>query len=423
VKLLALVEAVDQGATGWLDLLAAVARAPARRTVLPMGGPARMRVALALDRFEPARGGLESYAARLAGWLLEAGHVVHAVAFAFAEDGLPPGLIRHPLPRPPGRMDRARAVTEGLAMTPVDVIHDFGVGWRFDVLQILGGSRRSALHAQRRASPLRERLGALVNAWREWRGDELERRRLAPGPGRIVAASAMVKAQLVADYGVAPHRITIVPNGVDTERFSPTVAAALRPAARARLEFGDQDVVFLFVGRNYRLKGLAPALRAIATLGADGRHARCVVLGAVSDAGLEGLVAASGVAGRVRLCGAVADPRPYYAAADVVLHPTFYDTGSLAVLEGWAMGLPAITTRRNGVAELWPADVPGWIVDDPRKGRALTAALRGALDPARRAEAGRRGREVAVRHDETRAFARLAAIYEDIVEARTSAAR
>ena len=58
-----------------------------------------MRVAVALDRFEPARGGLETYAAQLVRWLLATEHSVHAVAFAFADD-LPPGLVRHPLPRP-----------------------------------------------------------------------------------------------------------------------------------------------------------------------------------------------------------------------------------------------------------------------------------------------------------------------------------
>jgi UDP-glucose:(heptosyl)LPS alpha-1,3-glucosyltransferase len=379
-----------------------------------------MRVAFALDRFEPARGGLEIYAARLAEWLLEAGHAVHAVAFAFAVEGLPPELVRHPLPRPAGRRDRARAVSERLRTLPVDLIHDFGIGWRFDVLQLLGGSRRTARRAQLRASGLRERLRALVNAWRERGSGELERRQLAPGAGRLVVPSSMVKAQLVADYGVEPRRITVVPNGVDTERFSPAVRAALRPAARASLGLDDDDVAFLFVGRNYRLKGLAPALAALAALGAAGRHARCFVLGAAPDAELERLVAASGAAGRVRLCGAVADPRPHYAAADVVLHPTFYDAGSLTVLEGWAMGLPAITTRRNGVAELWPADVPGWMVADPRNARALTAAVRGALDPARRADAGACGRAVAVRHSEARTFAALGAIYEEITRARAA---
>ena len=47
---------------------------------------------------------------------------------------------------------------------------------------------------------------------------------------------------------------------------------------------------------------------------------------------------------------------PYYAAADLYVHPTFYDPCSLVVLEAAACGLPIITSRYNGAAELFRGD-------------------------------------------------------------------
>src|SRR6185295_7149273 len=54
----------------------------------------------------------------------------------------------------------------------------------------------------------------------------------------------------------------------------------------------------------------------------------------------------------VRFEGFVADPLPYYAAADAFVLPTFYDACSLTVLEACACGLPVITSKYNGVSEL-----------------------------------------------------------------------
>ena len=42
--------------------------------------------------------------------------------------------------------------------------------------------------------------------------------------------------------------------------------------------------------------------------------------------------------------GPVEDTLPYYAAADIYVHPTIYDTCSLVVLEAAACGLPVVTT-------------------------------------------------------------------------------
>jgi UDP-glucose:(heptosyl)LPS alpha-1,3-glucosyltransferase len=370
-------------------------------------------VALVLERFTPGRGGRESWAARFAAWLLERGDEVHGVAFEFDHDALPSGLLRHTVPRPPGRINRARALEDCLGGLPDALVHDFGAGWCYDVLHVHDGSRRTMLRQAIRARPLGGRLLGLLERVRAWRERQVERNQYTRGRGRIVAVSHMVKRHLARDYGVDPARIEVVWNGVDPAAFSPAYRERERPEARRRLELGDAST-FLLVGHNYRLKGLAVALRALARLVGEGHAVRLCVVGNGPVEAFAGDVARFGLGRHVRFYQGVTDPRPYLAASDVLLHPTFFDACSLVVLEAWAMGVPAITTRWNGVHELWPAAEDEWLVAEPGDTNAVAQAMRRALDPARRAAAGRVARSVALANRLEMNFARIAAIYEEI---------
>ena len=58
--------------------------------------------------------------------------------------------------------------------------------------------------------------------------------------------------------------------------------------------------------------------------------------------------------------GSTDEPEKYYGAADLLVHPTFYDACSLTVLEALASGLPVITTLSNGAggdSEKWARGV------------------------------------------------------------------
>ena len=86
-----------------------------------------------------------------------------------------------------------------------------------------------------------------------------------------------------------------------------------------------------------------------------------------------------GIAHAVTFLGLV-DPVPYYAAADVFVHPTWYDPCSLVTLEASSSGLPVITSRFNGAAELMIHGKEGFVLPDP-----------GDVTRARRANAGSDG--------------------------------
>jgi UDP-glucose:(heptosyl)LPS alpha-1,3-glucosyltransferase len=210
----------------------------------------------------------------------------------------------------------------------------------------------------------------------------------------------MVKDDMRARWGVDESRIDLVPNGCDVDRFRPA-GADERAMARGRFAIGMEETALLLVTHNWRLRGLEPLVAAVSAL-----YGKWRLL--LAGRGVPDDIATTA---RVRPLGPLEDPRPAYAAADLLVHPTFYDPCSLTTLEALASGLPVVTTRWNGAAELFSGD-EGIIVDDPRDAMKLKEAIEALAAPARRTAAQAAARATAERHPKSEALARLCTIVE-----------
>ncbi len=125
-----------------------------------------------------------------------------------------------------------------------------------------------------------------------------------------------------------------------------------------------------------------------------------------------------GLGRAVTLVGPVADPVPYYAAADLYVHPTFYDACSLVALEAAACGLPVITSRYNGAAEVFGGSPGVRVIADPAHTDELAAAMRTLLDPAARREMAAAARQTMLAHSFDDNVDRILDVYREIVERR-----
>lgn len=85
--------------------------------------------------------------------------------------------------------------------------------------------------------------------------------------------------------------------------------------------------------------------------------------------------------------GALPSLEHVYGASDIYVHPTFYDSCSLTVLEALASGLPVVTTRFNGAADAITSPDGGTVIDDPADAQALADAIAYYLPPERRTAA------------------------------------
>ncbi len=372
-----------------------------------------MRIGLVIDHLDPRRGGAELWTCQHAEQLLARGHVVHVVTQNVSGPAKQLGIVPHCLGPIRSVLGRAAAAEQKLRTLGLDVIHDFGTGWYNDILQSPNGSRIAQWESMLQLLP------AWVRPWKRAMIGVLPRyhdfRRLMArqfgDSGRIVLAISRMCARDYQHYhGVPTERIRLVYHGVDSKQFSSGNCERLREPVRDRLGICENETVFLFVGHNFRLKGLATAVRAIDRLAAEGHRVRLLVVGGKRH----NKVPHPAHRAAVTMVGPVDDPMPYYAAADAVVLPTFYDSFGLVVLEAAACGLPIVTTRMAGASELLSNGRDGYVISNPADEEELALCLRRLLDPALRRRMGAAARKLAVAHSADRSCNEIISIYQQI---------
>lgn len=191
---------------------------------------------------------------------------------------------------------------------------------------------------------------------------------------RIIAATEAEYEQLSNLYGVDPHKITTIPPGVDTGHFYPIP----QDEAKEAIGITVNDRMALFVGRIEPLKGLDTLVRAMAIVKQTCKSFRCpnylAIIGGdpeedpdqmsaemariqtlCKDLGLEEMVVFLGKRGQATL-------PYYYAAAEVVVMPSHYESFGMVALEAMACGTPVIASRVGGLAHLIKDGETGYFV-------------------------------------------------------------
>lgn len=208
---------------------------------------------------------------------------------------------------------------------------------------IVHAINRASLAEKRRAGYYHWLLNPanLWLAWRDW--FMLARGRYR----RIVAISERVRQQLKDHYHVPDEKIVTIPNGINLGRFSPDKVET-RAEVRRSLGIADDMPLVLFVGSQFRLKGLEFAIRALAEMKT---RVRLLVVGHDSVAGFRNLAKELGVEERVHFAGARKDLPDIYPAADAFVFPSLYETFALVCLEAMASGLPVLASRVGGIED------------------------------------------------------------------------
>ncbi len=188
----------------------------------------------------------------------------------------------------------------------------------------------------------------------------------------VIAATPAEEAQLIELYGADPQRISIVPPGVDLQRF----ATISRKKAKQCVGLDRDGQNILFVGRIEPLKGIDTLLQAIGILRERSPH----VLNAVSvtivggdpnadtlDAEMARLQTMREALGLQELVTFVGSKDQmmlpfYYAASEIVVMPSHYESFGLVALEAMAMGTPVIASEVGGLAHLVRDGVTGYHV-------------------------------------------------------------
>jgi len=346
-----------------------------------------MRVALVIERFEPAPGGAEAVAWTIAHGLVRRGDLVEVIARR-ADDAPGIAIRRVAVPRtwqPLRVVGFSTAAANALAESKADCVLSFSRTRRQHVYRAGAGShadymerRYGRFHRLLRLSP---RHAVLLAA---------ERRIFHDPQQHVICLSEMVRSEIRRRYEVPDERLALVRNGVDLERFHPRNRSGSGAKLRARLGASIAPV-WLFAGSGYERKGLDTALHALAR--SRPADAQLWVAGRDSRTRWQRLARRLGVAARVSFLGFQPDLAPVYAAVDALLLPSRYDAFGNVCLEAAAAGLPVVTSGAVGAAELFSHS--GGVVADPEDVAGFALELERLHDPALRARRASDARKIA----------------------------
>ena len=384
-----------------------------------------MRVGLVMERVEAWRGGAETSTAQFIDHLLALGVQVHLIT----RSPLPPrdGLAvyrlapTHAFPRRAWMLLRFLREADRLARSlDVDLVHAITPCAAAHLYQPRSGTvvetiRRNV--AMRTTSMGRglKRLACHLNLRQRLMLGQERRLFARARPPHVAAVSEYVARQVREHYRLPGEHISVIPNGVDPIAMNGTVT---QHAARLRRLYAvpDGDYVLLFVANNFKLKGLAAALETLAALLRESdTAATLLVVGRDNPLPFKRLAGRLGVSDRVRFVGHTEHIAAFYALADALLHPTYYDPCSRVVLEALSLGLPCVTTRFDGAAEAVDSAERGRVVDSPEDIAALADGLgqllrSGLRDVTRTREQPRPARWSMRRHAE-----QVVALYERLI--------
>ena len=390
------------------------------------GKPRRLKIAIVLDRFLPSRGG-ESYFPWLAKELSRRGHEVHIFAMV-TEKTAAKGFHVHRipvLPYPPSLrifsffLRSARATR----FYHFDIIHGVGRSLAMNVFNPHGGVERAYLKQE--FSSITNRYYYAYKCMKRYLSVQhylkiwiQKKQYMGDGVKKIIAISQMVKDDIIQHYGVSEEKIALVFNCVDLDRFHPKNRDIFRNAKRAELGIDEDALLFLFAGNNYRLKGLHTLLHAVVLLRQwfPDQPFRLLVAGRGQIGRYRRMARKLGISDLTLFLGPVRDMEQYYAMSDIYVHPTFYDSCSLTVLEALASGLPVITSRFNGAAEAIASNKAGKVLGDPANVEELAESIAYYFDEDRRNVAQVVARQEIEKYSSTHNVEETLRIYYEVAE-------
>ena len=383
-----------------------------------MTASARPRVAVVVPKYGTVGGG-ERFVYELTERLARNGrYEIHV----FANRWVPgPGpVVFHKIPRVPFPRFPRQAIFAWLAGREVekggfDLVHAHDRVFRADVFTMHSIPHDAWIRDIRKRRPT---LFDRVTAW-------IERRLMEEGgcawhlPVSSIAGEAYRER-----YRIDPSRMRVLHPGVDLARFSSPDRDVCRREVRARYGIGPSEVVILFVGMNFEVKGLDAVIEAMAkakVVRAD-TAIRLLVVGKGNVGKYRTLASSLGIGEDVIFSGPVEKGvEEYFLASDLFMMLSAFDTFGMVVLEAMASRLPVIVSANVGAKDLVEEGVNGFVLPDSRDVDAAAEKILLLLDETRRAAMGEAGRRTAQRHGWDRLAEEVAGVYEEVLAAKRKA--
>ncbi|MFT3929019.1 MAG: glycosyltransferase family 4 protein [Spongiibacteraceae bacterium] len=177
-------------------------------------------------------------------------------------------------------------------------------------------------------------------------------------------------------YHTQRERMHLLPPSVRRDCVMPSDYEFQRAQVREQHQLNASDILILFIGSDYRRKGLDRALRGIAALNPTLRsRVKLWVIGQDKSTAFVNLARSLEIEQCISFLGARDDVPQLLWAADLLLHPAYSEAAGLVLLEAMAAGVPVIASAVCGHAHYVSEHALGRELKDPISPRDVAAAI------------------------------------------------
>ncbi len=328
--------------------------------------------------------------------LLDEGHEAHVYAHHI-DSNVGEGPVFHYVPAP-GVFGFMKILTfmfflrSALARSSYDIVHHqirpFGPG----IVTAAGGCHCAYLRVKNAGMTLLERLIVWFNPL-DYLIMALERHYYVPGRiQKIIANSNFNKQGILSQHDIPEDMVAVIHNGVDSQYFSPENRQRHRDISRHEFGFSSQDLVILFIGSNFRRKGLYILMDALLEGGISQMDRMGIKLLVVGHDEVKNRHKYSEIISRTVFPDTSGDVIKFYAAADIFITPTVFDPFANTTIEAMSAGLPVITTESDGVSDIIEDSVNGYFLSSTDKPEHLLERIVELTNEKTRGEIGYKAR-------------------------------
>ncbi len=211
---------------------------------------------------------------------------------------------------------------------------------------------------------------------------------------QVIAVSQKTKDDFLRQKQISRNKISVIHNGVDSEKFSPKVSGSKIRETYSLIN----SLVILAVGGNIILKGIIFALYALHDVLKYYPNTKLIIIG-VNGRNRERLnlvIENLNIKKEVIIVGKVPNSLmpPFYSAANVVLIPSLSENFPVVALEALSSGKPVLASRVGGIPELVNNNENGFLVSPGNVEQIVEALLHLLENASLRDRMGRSGRKL-----------------------------
>ena len=235
------------------------------------------------------------------------------------------------------------------------------------------------------------------------------------GSSRFFPVSTIAIEAFRREYTTLPGQWQALAPGVDATRFAAPDRTDCRADIRGRYGIGASDILLLFVGMNFEVKGLGTIIKALAQARRARPEAnlRLLVVGRGDEGKYRKMAQLLGIAEVVIFAGTQIDGlERYYRAADIFIMLSKFDTFGMVVLEAMAAGLPVIVSPNVGAKDLVEEAVNGYVLPEHQDVDAAADRIVQLSNTEQRKAMGGEAAQTAVMHSWEMLAEKIGKIYE-----------